>query len=328
MSHRVEFRPSGRRFTVEGGETVLEAALRAGLSPRYGCANGTCGDCLGRVLEGEVEPRGFSEYPIREADRAAGAVLLCACAPRTDLVVEAAEAAGAGDIPVQSLRARVHDAVDLGGATALRLKVMRGGALRFLAGQHVCLSGRGGLQTEHALASCPCDAVNLELHLDPTAGPAERALCALARNEKLAVEGPLGGMTLDEEARRPLLFVCTGTGFGPIKGIVEHVINRELDLPVRLVRLEDGARAPYLHNYCRSWADAFDDFAYSVADRALGAQGLAQALHGEAPGAFDAYLSGPTGFLDASAGWLAALGCDPQRVFAAVPGARPPRAAR
>jgi CDP-4-dehydro-6-deoxyglucose reductase len=236
LSYRVEFRPSGRRFTVEGGETVLEAALRAGLSPRYGCANGTCGDCLGRVLEGQVEPRGFAEHPIREADRAAGVVLLCACTPRSDLVVEAVEAAGADDIPPQSVRARVHDVTDLGGATALRLKVMRGGALRFLAGQHVRVRGPGTLQVEHALASCPCDAVNLELHLDPGASPAERALCALARNDKLVVEGPLGGMTLDEEARRPLLFVCTGTGFGPIKGIVEHVINRELELPVRLVR--------------------------------------------------------------------------------------------
>jgi len=319
MSYRVEFVPSGNRFTAERGETVLEAALRSGLSPAYGCSNGSCGDCLGRVVTGEVEAARFSEYPIRAADRAAGAVLLCGCVPRSDLVVEATEAASGEEIPPQSVRARVHDTADLGGAVALRLKVMRGGALRFFAGQRVRLTAPGGLDVVHALASCPCDAVNLELHLDPQASAGQRALAGLARNAKLNVEGPRGGMTLDEAAGRALLFVCAGTGFGPVKGIVEHVINRELDLPVRLVRVEPAGAAPYLHNYCRSWADACDDFRYAVADGSLGHAALARALEGEDAAAFDVYLSGAPAFLDEAATTLARLGYDPRRTFAASP---------
>jgi len=319
MSYRVEFVPSGARFTVERGETVLEAALRSGLSPAYGCANGTCGECLARVIEGEVEAARFSDFPMRAADRAAGAVLLCGCVPLSDLTVEATEAGSAGDIPAQSVRARVHETVDLGGAVALRLKVIRGGALRFLAGQRVRVAGSGGLDAVHALASCPCDAVNLELHVDPQASAAQRALAALARNDKLSVEGPRGGMTLDEGAGRALLFVCAGTGFGPIKGIVEHVINRELDLPVRLIRVQPEGGPPYLHNYCRSWADAFDDFRYTVLDGSPEPDALARALDGEDAGGFDAYLSGAPAFLDDARRSLQGLGCAPGRVFAASP---------
>ena len=319
MSYRVEFVPSGRRFVAERGETVLEAALRSGLSPAYGCANGSCGECLGRVVDGDVEATRFSDFPLRAADRASGAVLLCACAPLSDLVIEVAEASSAEDIPAQSVRARVHAVEDLGGAVALRLKVMRGGAFRFLAGQRVRLSAASGVAAEHALASCPCDAVNLELHLDPGASPAERALASLARNDKLTVEGPRGGMTLDEGAGRPLLFACSGTGFGPVKGIVEHVINRELDLPVRLVRVEDAGAVPYLHNYCRAWADAFDDFQYRVAESAPGLAGLARALAAEDAARFDAYVSGEPAFLDAAVRCLVDAGCESRRVFASAP---------
>ena len=107
MPFTVELYPSGHRFEARSGETVLEAALRAGRSPAFGCANGSCGECRARIVAGEVERVRFHDYFITEAEKRAGYVLLCSVAPCRDLVVESTEASGVGDIALQRVRARV-----------------------------------------------------------------------------------------------------------------------------------------------------------------------------------------------------------------------------
>ena len=135
MSAVVRILPSGHEFVVEADEPLLEAALRSGLALEFGCTNGTCGECRGRVIEGEVREIRFHDFVIPEAEKRAGTVLLCSCTTDDDATIEAGEAGGPEDIPLQNVRARFYrQEAAADGVAIVHLRVMRGKMLRFLAG--------------------------------------------------------------------------------------------------------------------------------------------------------------------------------------------------
>jgi len=310
----VELHPSGHRFQAELGETVLEAALRAGRSPAFGCANGSCGECRARIIEGEVEPVRFHDYYLTEAEKRAGYALLCSVAPLGDLVVESTEASGVDDIAPQQVRARVTRVEPASDDHAVvHLKVQRARVLRYLSGQRATVRFDGVPPCETWLASCPCDAVNLRVHVQREAGNAFAGFVfhGLRRGARATVEGPTGRFVLDDDSPRGLLFVAYDTGFAPVESLIEHAINLELEVPIRLVRVVPGQGLPYRHNYCRAWADALDDFHYrvvetagdgeswhTIASRALQAASLPRPNLGVID-TVDTYVAGPAGFVDA-----------------------------
>ena len=314
MSSIVELHPSGHRFQAESGETVLEAALRAGRAPAFGCANGSCGECRARIVSGEIEPVRFHDYSITEAEKRAGYALLCSVAPRGDLVVESTEASGVDDIAPQRIRARVTRVEPASDDHAVvHLKVQRARVLRYLSGQRATVRFDGVPPCETWLASCPCDAVNLRIHVRRNFGDAFAGFVfdTLRRGARATVEGPTGRFVLDDDSPRGILFLAFDTGFAPVESLIEHAINLELEVPIRLVRVVRGAGPPYRHNYCRAWADALDDFHYRVvetpgdgeswnmiATRALQAVPCPESGPGETD-AMDAYVAGPAGFTDA-----------------------------
>jgi len=106
MSAHVTIRPSGHEFFVEGSDTLLEAALRAGVSLEYGCSNGNCGECSARLISGKVMKIRAHDYVLRQDEKDAGMILLCSCAAVNDVVIEA-NVAGAHDIQEQHLEAKV-----------------------------------------------------------------------------------------------------------------------------------------------------------------------------------------------------------------------------
>ena len=330
MSFTVELHPSGHRFEAEPGETVLEAALRSGRSPAFGCANGSCGECRARIVSGEVERVRFHDYFIPDAEKRAGYALLCSVAPRGDLVVESTEASGAGDIAPQRVRARVTRVEPASDDHAVvHLKIRRARVLRYLAGQRVAVRFESGPYRETWLASCPCDPVNLRIHVRRSPGEpfADLVFGALRRGAGAVVEGPDGRFVLDDDSSRGLLFLACDTGFAPVESLVEHAINLELDVPIRLVRVVPGQGLPYRHNYCRAWADALDDFRYRFIDTpeggeswsALAARAVRAAFDPspQPPGAADApdaYIAGPAGFTEACRRRLLESGMSAERV--------------
>ena len=329
MSFAVELYPSGHRFEAESGETVLEAALRAGRSPAFGCANGSCGECRARIIAGEVEPVRFHDYCITEVERRAGYALLCSVAPRGDLVVESTEASGVDDIAPQRVRARVtrvEPATD--DHAVVHLKVQRARVLRYLSGQRATVRFEDVPPHETWLASCPCDAANLRIHVrrDAVDPFASFVFGALRRGARAIVEGPTGRFVLDDDSPRGLLFLAWDTGFAPVESLVEHAINLELEVPIHLVRVVVGPGRPYRHNYCRAWADALDDFHYQVVETPRGGESWSalarRALQAASPalagpdgvGTMDAYVAGPAGFTDACRHLMIAAGIPEERV--------------
>jgi CDP-4-dehydro-6-deoxyglucose reductase len=262
MSAHVTIQPSGHEFFVEGNDTLLEAALRNGISLNYGCSNGNCGDCRARVVSGEVKKVHAHDYVLKQAERDAGVILLCSYAPVNDVVIEA-NVAGARDIPVQQLAAKVKSVeVFNPQIAALHILAPRSQRLRFLGGQNIQV-GFGGMSGRYAIASCPCEDRHIEVHIPRRSGDAfaDALFAKLSANDSVEVEGPYGEFVLDEDSPRPVIFLAFGAGFAPIKSLIQHAMSLELAESMDLHWLADEA-GHYQDNLCRAWADALDNFNY------------------------------------------------------------------
>ncbi len=303
MTAHVQIKPSGHEFFVDGNDSLLEAALRAGLALDYGCSAGSCGKCKAKVLSGQVHKTRHSDYVLSAAEKTAGVVLMCCNTAAVDLVIEAREAHGAADMPLQNIEARVKSV----GAIAedmrlLHLQTPRSNRLRFLAGQSVALEVAGGQRASYPVASCPCDDRNLQFHVRRRAGDAfaERVFEGLGGSDTVRIEGPRGTFVLDEESNRPLVFIAGDAGFAPIKSLIEHAMALEAAESLSLYWIASTRDGHYLDNLCRSWSDALDDFRYlpltldgsgstAAVDRAL-----AQLLKDQpALDECDVYVAGP-----------------------------------
>lgn len=299
MSVRVQVEPSGHEFFVEGNDTILEAALRAGIPLNYGCSNGNCGDCKVRLVSGQVTKVHAHDYPLKEADRAAGAILMCSYTPVTDVVIEAV-VTGAEDIPEQVIATRVKavEALD-DGLIALHLTTPRSQRLRFLAGQRVTLSA-GGLEGEYAIASCPCEDRHIELHIRRDNRPfARMAFEDLRKEAPVTLAGPHGNFVIKMDSRRPILFVAWDDGFAPVKSLIQHAMSLEMAESMALYWVAD-ALPHYQDNLCRSWADALDSFRYRAMTAADGVGANVDAILAGHPdlSQVDLYAAGPAEFLD------------------------------
>lgn len=289
MSAHVTVKPSGREFFVEGSETLLKAALRAGLAPNYGCGNGNCGLCKARVVAGEARAIAPSDYRFSEAEKAQNHVLMCVCtALSSDLVLEVLEAGAPGDIPEQRIVAKVRSVDVLNGEVLrLHLQTPRSNRLRFLAGQRVTLGVSAGvadgsdIHGEYPVASCPCDDRNLIFHVsraDRRHLPAERnPRCAerasadfskcvfdgrIKAGDDISVWGPWGSFVLEKGSVRPLVFIAIDEGFAPVNSLIEHAIAVDAAESITLYWASAQAGGQYLPNQCRAWAAALDEFSY------------------------------------------------------------------
>lgn len=283
MAAQVRILPSGREFFVEGSDTLLDAALRSGLALEYGCSNGVCGKCKARVVSGEIKKVRHHDYVLTESDKSMGYMLMCSNTPVTDVVIEAPEASGAQDIPLQELTARVsrieHPAEAM---TLLHLQTPRSKRLRFLAGQSVTLTLQQGIAASLPIASCPCDDRNLQFHVRRTPGDAfsDYAFNRLRVSDAVEVEGPRGSFVLDESSTRSLIFIACDTGFAPIKSLIEHAMALNVAESMHLYWATSEQSGHYAQNLCRSWADALDNFRYTAltTERPDGAEALADAV--------------------------------------------------
>jgi len=311
MTAHVQITPSGHEFFVEGGDSLLEAALRAGLALDYGCSIGNCGQCRARIVSGQVQKIRHADYALTAAEKTAGVVLMCSNTAVTDLVIEAHEAHGAADMPRQEIEAKVKSVSLLPGEMRLlHLQTPRTRRLRFLAGQSVSLGIAGAPSTSFPVASCPCDDRNLQFHIRQSPGNAfvERVFDGLKDVDTVRVEGPQGTFVLDENSLRPLVFVAWESGFAPIKSLIEHAMALEAAETLHLYWISATKTGRYFDNLCRSWGDALDNFNYVPINAASGAldestaiNALEQVLDGHPHFQdHDFYIAGPRVFTAAA----------------------------
>lgn len=238
MSYHVTIEPSGRRFTCSGTESVLEAALRHGIMLPYGCRDGRCGLCTGKVVEGAVTyPGGEPPESLDEKAVAVGQALFCRARPATDVTIELREADSFEAVPARRMRCRVARMERMApDVMALWLQPPENERLAFLPGQYVDILLRDGRCRSYCLANAPHDDGLLEIHVRYVdAGEfSSYVFHAMREQAVLHLDGPHGAFHLRAGDRRPIIAMAGSTGIAPIKSMLEHLVHIGDERPVHV----------------------------------------------------------------------------------------------
>jgi CDP-4-dehydro-6-deoxyglucose reductase len=269
MTFQVTIAPSQHQFTVTADQTVLDAALAAGILLPYSCRSGACSTCKAKIVSGTIQPVPSAEVVLSPEEREAGYTLLCQARATSDLVVESREIRLASDIQVRKLPSRVtsisRPAADV---AVLQLQLPATETFKFYAGQYVELILKDGKRRSYSMGNPPHSAAALELHIRHLPGGLFTdhvfgvGATQMKEREILRIEGPLGSFFLREDSPLPIVMVASGTGFAPIKAIIEHMVHQDIKRPVTLYW---GGRRPcdlYMHALAQSWAATIPNFIY------------------------------------------------------------------
>jgi CDP-4-dehydro-6-deoxyglucose reductase, E3 len=262
---QITLRPSGLQFDTEPGEAVLAAALREGYVLPYGCKNGACGSCKAKILEGRVDYGVYQRKALSDLEKSQGKALLCQAIPLSDLVIEARTVGAAKGIQIKTLPCRVQKMERLAeDVMVLQLKLPANERLEFLAGQYLEFLLRDGSRRSFSMANPPHAGEFLELHVRHVAGGqfTDHVFGRMKERDILRFEGPLGTFFLREDSAKPIVFVASGTGFAPIKAILEQAFHAGVTRPMTLYW---GGRRPkdlYLDALPKRWAEAHAHFRY------------------------------------------------------------------
>ena len=226
MAFNVLIKPSDHSFIMEADETILEAGLRHGFILPYSCRDGVCGTCKGLLLQGTVDYGKYEDSILSEAEKAEGMALFCCAKPTSDLIIECREVNAAKDIPVKTLPCRVHKLERLDDVMVIYLKLPANERLQFLAGQYIDILMKGSKARSFSLANAPHDDEFLQLHVRNISGGefTKHVFTQMKARDILRFKGPLGSFFLREDSSKPVVFVASGTGFAPIKSIIEHAL--------------------------------------------------------------------------------------------------------
>lgn len=265
MDLRVTMQPHGRSFLADHGETLLDAALRQGVDAPYGCRSGTCGMCKVKLVEGQVDRQPAMRQALTEAEESQGHVLMCRSRACSDLVIQQPPA----ELLASTMPCRVA-AIDRLAPDVVRLRLQLPGGTRipYRAGQFLQVILRDGSRRSYSMATPPGSGEPLEFHVRHVPGGVFSNMlfsasgAPLKVRDVLRVSVPHGSFHLHEDSSRPILLLASGTGFAPIKAIVEHARTIGMDRPMTLYW---GGRRPhdlYMDALARSWTREFGRFRY------------------------------------------------------------------
>ncbi len=328
MGFRVRLENSGRSFEVEAGETLVEAALRQGIGLPYGCRSGACGACIGTLLSGRVEYPGGLPPALEKRREAGDQAVFCQAVPASDLVIQVREVEQIEDVPVKTLPCRAQRLERLSpDVMRVELKLPDNERLRFLAGQYIEFLLKDGRRRAFSIANAPHRDDFIELHIRHVSGGSftGHVFDDMKARTLLRIEGPLGAFFLREDSDRPILMMGGGTGFAPLKGMLEHAFHIGLQRPIHLFW---GARTRadlYLHALPLAWAREHPGFTYTPVlsepapeDDWQGETGLvtdAVVRHYPDLGGHDIYMSGPPVMIEEATPLFVAHGADMQHMY-------------
>jgi CDP-4-dehydro-6-deoxyglucose reductase len=252
---QVAVQPSGRSFGVNAGEPILAAAIRQGIGMPYGCKDGACGSCKCKKLEGTVVHGPHQRKALSEEEEAAGFVLTCCGVPHSDVVLESRQVTDESAFPVRKMPARVLSLEKKSpDVMVIRLQLPANDALRYHAGQYIEFILRDGSRRSYSMANAPHIGPAVELHVRHMPGGkfTDHVFTAMKEKEILRVEGPFGSFYLREDSDKPVILLASGTGFAPIKAVIEHMQHKGI---ARQATLYWGGRRPadlYLDDWVRA----------------------------------------------------------------------------
>ena len=268
MSFQITLRPAARSFTVERDEAILPAAIRQGVGLPYGCRDGACGSCKSKLIEGRVIHGAHQLKALSEEEEAVGFILTCCATPQTDCLVEARSVPGAGEYPVLKLPSRVLSLDKRSpDVMVVKLQLPANQNFKYRAGQYVEFILRDGARRSYSMANAPHETGSppaIELHLRHMPGGrfTDHVFTAMKERDILRMEGPFGSFFLREESAKPLIALASGTGFAPIKALIQHLRHLQSR---RSVQLYWGCRNRadlYQHAWCEQLAAEWPQLSY------------------------------------------------------------------
>ncbi|APW40533.1 CDP-6-deoxy-delta-3,4-glucoseen reductase [Rhodoferax koreense] len=240
--------PSGRSFTTHAGESILAAGIRQGVGLPYGCKDGACGSCKCRKLAGSVVHGPHQSKALSPEEDAAGLVLTCCAIPLSDVVLESRQVTDESAFPIKKMPSRVSSLERVSAdVMVVRLQLPANDNLRYHAGQYVEFILRDGARRSYSMANAPTARPEpvegvatanpgIELHIRHMPGGkfTDHVFGAMKEKEILRIEGPYGSFFLRDDSDKPIVLLASGTGFAPIKAVLEHMLAKGITRPATL----------------------------------------------------------------------------------------------
>jgi NAD(P)H-flavin reductase/ferredoxin len=277
MTHQIHIAGTDVRFPCEPGQKLLDAALHAGIEMPYSCRKGVCGNCAGRIASGQVQCPPNDVAP-------PGMHLYCQCEPEGDLEIVPEAWHRIDPHARKTYKAKVYrnlraaDDVNL-----LHLRLPAGQRAKFRAGQYLQVLLPDGSRRSYSLANAPHESDSLQLHIRHVeGGQFTQVVQSLKPGDTLTVELPYGDFELKEESNSPMLCVAGGTGFAPVKSLLDDMAKKGVRRPVSLVWGGRNRAGLYLMSAVERWRQLWPDFRFvpAIEDAADAAE--LQAFQGRA----------------------------------------------
>ena len=241
MTFTITVQPSGRVFSANPDEAILPAGIRQGIGLPYGCKDGACGSCKCKKLEGTVVHGPHQSKALSPEEEASGFILTCCGVPQTNVVIESRQVTDESAFPIKKMPSRVtalekrsHDVM------VVKLQLPANDTMKFHAGQYIEFILRDGARRSYSMANAPHTlqqgSPTVELHIRHMPGGkfTDHVFSAMKEKEILRVEGPYGSFFLREDSAKPMILLASGTGFAPIKAIIEHMQFKGITRPATL----------------------------------------------------------------------------------------------
>lgn len=263
MSYQIHLADSDLAFTCAPDQSVLDAALKAGIELPYSCRKGVCGNCAVPLRSGRVQ-----RSPAASAEATPdGHELMCQCRPLEDLTIAPAHWRRADPLAHKRLQVRVfRNTLAAPDVSVLHLRLPSGQRAKFRAGQYLQITLADGSRRSYSMANPPHESDSLQLHVRHVAGGAFSGIApTLKPGDLVDVELPFGQVALDLESTEPLLCLCGGTGFAPVKSLLDDLARRRSKRAITLIWGGRQRSSLYLLDHLPRWARAFESWRFIAA---------------------------------------------------------------
>ncbi|HEY8360952.1 MAG TPA: FAD-binding oxidoreductase, partial [Ramlibacter sp.] len=291
MAYDIRIAGTDLHFACAAGQNILDAALKAGIEMPYSCRKGVCGNCAGGVAAGEVAS------PPSEA-KPAGQHLYCQCTPLSDVELVPAAWHRLDPSARKTFTAKVFRNTLAGDdVNVLQLRLPAGQRAKFKAGQYLQVTLPDGSRRSYSMANPPHESDGLQLHVRHVPGGAfTQVVPTLKPGDTLQVELPFGNFELKEESSAPMLCVVGGTGFAPVKSLLDDLVKKKVQRPVTLLWGGRNRGGLYLMAAVERWQKLLPGFTFvPVLEDAGDAQALG-GFHGRVDDALRANCADLSGY--------------------------------